>query len=60
MAKAMSIAGMVVGAMIALAFIGDLALGVPFGARQPMMAVGFMISGALLCYLSWNALRDAK
>jgi hypothetical protein len=60
MAKAMSIAGLVVGAMIALAFLGDLVLSVPFGGRQPIMAIGFIVSGALLCYLSWNALREAK
>ena len=60
MAKAMSIAGLVVGGLIALAFLGDLALGVPFGGEQPIMAIGFIICGAVLCYLSWNALREAK
>ncbi len=59
MGKAMSIAGMVVGGVLAVVFALDLVLGIPFGGRVPMMNIGFLICGGILAYLSWNAFRDA-
>jgi hypothetical protein len=59
MGKAMSIAGMVVGGILAVVFALDLVLGVPFGGRVPTMNIGFLICGGTLAYLSWNAFRDA-
>jgi hypothetical protein len=60
MGKAMSIAGIVIGGLLALAFTLDLALGIPFGRKVLMMDIGFAICGAILAYLSWNALRDVR
>ncbi len=60
MAKAMSIAGLVVGALLALTFIADLALGVPFGGKAMAMDVGFILGGLMLAYLGWNAMRDVR
>ena len=60
MAKAMSIAGMIAGGLIALIFAVDLVLHIPFGGRQWMMNAGFIVCGGILAYLSWNALADAK
>ncbi len=60
MAKAMSIAGLVVGALLALTFIADIALGVPFGGKSPSMAIGFISGGLLLAYLGWNAMREVR
>ena len=60
MAKAMSIAGMIVAGLLALIFIADLAVGIPFGRYGTMTDIGFVISSLLLAYLSWNAFRDAK
>ena len=60
MAKAMSIAGLIVGGLIALVFTLDLALTVPFGRVMPLMDIGFMVCGGVLAYLSWNAMRDVK
>jgi hypothetical protein len=59
MGKAMSIAGMVIGGVLALAFALDLALQIPFGGRSPMMDIGFLVCSGVLTYLSWNALREA-
>jgi hypothetical protein len=59
MAKAMSIAGLVVGGLVALIFALDLALGLPFG-RQIIMDVGFLLAGGILAYLGWNAMREVK
>jgi hypothetical protein len=60
MAKAMSIAGMVVAGLLVLAFGLDLVLKVPFTRAQPMMDLGFVVSGGILGYLSWNALSESK
>ena len=60
MGKAMAIAGMVIGGVIGLAFLLDMILKFPFGGRVLMMDIGFFICGAILAYLSWNALRDTK
>jgi hypothetical protein len=60
MAKAMSISGMIVAGLIALVFIADLAIGVPFGGVGTMTDVGFVLSSLILGYLSWNAFRDSK
>ena len=59
MGKAMSIAGMVVGGLLALAFILNLALGIPFGGKGGLVAnLGFAVSGLMLAYLGWNAYRE--
>lgn len=60
MGKAMAIGGMVVGGVIGLAFALDLVLKFPFGGRVMLMDIGFFLCGAILAYLSWNALRDTK
>jgi hypothetical protein len=59
MGKAMSIAGLVIGGVLAVAFALDLVLAIPFGGRVPLMDIGFAICGAILAYLSYSALRDA-
>jgi hypothetical protein len=60
MGKAMSIAGMVIGGVLTVAFALDLVLKIPFGGRVPMMDIGFAVCGLILAYLSWNAFRDAS
>ncbi len=56
----MSIAGMVIGGLLAVAFALDLVLAIPFGGRSAMMAIGFMVCGGILAYLSWNAFREVR
>lgn len=64
MAKAMSIAGLIAGGLIALIFALDLILGIPFGGKGSLiqsgsfMDIAFVISGGILAYLSWNALSE--
>ncbi len=60
MAKAMSIAGMVVAGLIAFVFGFDLVLKVPFSRANLLMDIGFVLSAAALAYLSWNAFRTVK
>ena len=60
MGKAMSIAGMVTGGLLAVAFLVDAFLGIPFGGKGGMMVdLGFAVCGAILAYLGWNAFREA-
>jgi len=61
MGKAMSIAGMVIGGLVALIFTLDAFLGIPFGGREGMMLpdIGLAICGAMLAYLGWNAFRES-
>jgi hypothetical protein len=56
----MSIAGLLAGGLISLAFELDLALGIPFGGVRPLMDIGFALCGAILAYLGWNAMVEAK
>ena len=59
MGKAMSIAGMVTGGLVAVAFLANLLIEVPFGGQGgPIVNVGFVLCGAVLAYLGWNAFRE--
>ncbi len=60
MGRAMTIAGMVIGGLLALMFSMDAFLGIPFGGREGMMLpdLGLAICGAILAYLGWNAFRE--
>jgi drug/metabolite transporter (DMT)-like permease len=63
MGKAMSVAGMVVGGLLAVMFLADLFLKIPFGgpARGSALTdIGLAICGGILAYLGWNAFREAK
>ena len=61
MAKAMSVAGMVIGGLLAVMFTLDLALGTPFGGKAGLVPdLGLAICGGILAYLGWNAFREAK
>lgn len=60
MGKAMSIAGMVIGGLVAVMFALDLAIGFPFGTRAgAVVDIGFTLCGAMLAYLGWNAFRES-
>jgi hypothetical protein len=60
MAKAMTIAGMVVAGLLLFAFGFDLVLGFPFGGEQWPMDLGFVVCSGILGYLSWDAFRECK
>ncbi|HVC93192.1 MAG TPA: hypothetical protein VND64_05845 [Pirellulales bacterium] len=57
MPKGLSILGMVVAGFLLLLFGLDLGLKVPFG-RIPAMDIGFVISAAILAYMSWSTFRE--
>jgi protein-S-isoprenylcysteine O-methyltransferase Ste14 len=60
MAKALSIAGMIVAGLFVLIFGADLILKVPFSRKEIAADVGFLVSSLILAYLSWNAFRDSR
>jgi hypothetical protein len=60
MSKALTIFGMVVAGLIALVFVADLAVGVPFEGADKIMDIGALIAAGVLGYLSWDAFRDAR
>ena len=61
MAKAMSVAGMVIGGLVALLFALDLALKTPFGGKAGLVPdLGLALCGGILAYLGWNAFREVK
>jgi hypothetical protein len=63
MGKAMSVAGLIVGGLVAVMFTVDLFLGFPFGGPSKggaMSDIGLAICGGILAYLGWNAFRDVK
>ena len=63
MGKAMSVAGMVVGGLVALMFAVDLFLHIPFGGPSRTGAlpdIGLALCGGITAYLGWSAFRDIK
>lgn len=60
MAKAMSIFGMVVAAMMLLAFGLDPILGVPFGGASIVMDAGMAVAAAILGYMAFDAFRASS
>lgn len=60
MAKAMSIFGMVVAALMLLAFGLDLVIAQPFGGANSTMDIGMAIAAALLGYMAFDAFRASS
>ena len=58
MAKAMSIAGMIVAGLVGVMFAVDPILGFPFGGASLTMDVGIVAAAAILAYLSWSTFRE--
>jgi hypothetical protein len=59
MGKAMSIAGMVTGGLVTVAFLANLLIGAPFGGYGgAVVNLGFVLCGGILAYLGWNAFRE--
>ncbi len=58
MARAMTIAGLVISGLLSLLFALDLALKFPFGRVSFLMDVGFLVCSLILAFLSWSTLRE--
>ena len=60
MAKALTIFGMVVGALLTLLFTLDLIVGIPFDGAQMSMDIGGLVAGLILGYVSFETFREQK
>lgn len=60
MARAMTIAGFIVAALVLVIFGLDLTLRIPFQRASWMMDAGFVVSAIILAYLSWTAYRELR
>ena len=60
MEKKLCIASMSVAGVLLLLFVLDLFAGFPFGGMPAFTLIDIVgaLAGAILLYLSWNALRD--
>jgi hypothetical protein len=58
MPKALCMAGMVVALLVAVLFLLDLALGIPFGKASVVMDVALLVSAVLLGVISWLTFRE--
>ena len=55
----MVVGSMIVAAIVAVAAIADIALGVPFAGRM-LMDIMFLIGAAIVIYMSWDAYQDQR
>jgi hypothetical protein len=60
MPKRVVIGSMVVAAVVALAAIADLVMGVPFSgsSHTKLMDILFIVAAGITIYMGWNAYRD--
>lgn len=60
MSKALSLIGMIVSGLVVVLFLADLAAGFPFQRKSLGVDIGFVVSGAILAYLSWSILDRSR
>ena len=58
MSKALCYIGIGIAGLLLLVFGLDLAIGIPFQGANTIMDIGFLVSAAILGYLSWTTLRE--
>jgi hypothetical protein len=60
MEKKLCIASLSVAGVLLILFVLDLIIGLPFGGPPAFTLIDIVggLAGAILLYLSWNALRD--
>ncbi|MGD9721602.1 MAG: hypothetical protein AB7O59_06060 [Pirellulales bacterium] len=58
MPRVMTIAGMVVAALLLLLFGLDLAVQFPFRRAVPIMDILFIVCAGVLGYMSWSTFRE--
>jgi hypothetical protein len=60
MEKKLCIASLCIAGLLLVVFLLDLIIGQPFGGGSTFITIDIfgVLAGALLTYLSWNALRD--
>jgi hypothetical protein len=56
----MPFVGMVVSGLVGILFLADLAAGFPFQRVSMLNDIGFIVSSAILAYLSWTIMEKPR
>jgi len=58
--KSMPFIGMIMSGLVAILFLADLAAGFPFQRVSVVTDIGFIISSAILAYMSWSIMEKTR
>jgi hypothetical protein len=58
--KLLGFAGMVIAGLIAILFMADLAVGIPFERASIAVDVGFILASLIVAYLSWSIVERSR
>jgi hypothetical protein len=56
----MPFVGMIVSGLVAILFLADLAAGFPFQRVSILTDIGFIVSSAILAYMSWTIMEKPR
>ncbi|MEY3206040.1 MAG: hypothetical protein RLZZ21_2371 [Planctomycetota bacterium] len=60
MAKLLGFGGMVIAGLIAILFVADLAVGIPFERASLAVDIGFIVASLIVAYLSWSIVERPR
>ena len=52
--------GMIMSGLVAILFLADLAAGFPFQRVSVVTDIGFIVSSAILAYMSWSIMEKPR
>jgi hypothetical protein len=58
--KLLGFGGMVIAGLIAILFVADLAVGIPFERASLVVDVGFILASLIVAYLSWSIVERPR
>jgi hypothetical protein len=58
--KLLGFGGMVIAGLIAILFVADLAVGIPFERASLAIDVGFILASLIVAYLSWSIVERPR
>ena len=56
----MPFVGMIMSGLVAILFLADLAAGFPFSRVSILTDIGFIVSSAILAYMSWTIMEKPR
>jgi len=58
--KLLGFGGMVTAGLIAILFVADLAVGIPFERASLAVDIGFILASLIVAYLSWSVVERPR